>query len=1138
MVFGGRFDDQVKIRGFRVEPGEVEAAVLAHPGVRAGVVVAGPGPGGTMRLVAYVVGDADPAELRGWLADRLPEHLRPAVIVPLDRLPITPNGKIDRAALPAPAAASTVAYRAPATPTEEAVAAVYREVLGVDRVGGNDDFFALGGHSLLATQAISRLRDTHHIHLPLKTIFEHPTVTDLAATIDSDAIHSASAQAGSDDAAADRIERIPRADRAGELPLSFAQERLWFLDRLEPASAAYNIPAALRIRGALDTAALQRAVDAVVRRHEPLRTTFAARDGRPVQVVHEHLRLVLETVDVSADPDPRASGQRHVDEVARHPFDLESGPLVRARLVRVADGEHLLATCMHHIVSDGWSLSVFLREVIAAYGAVAGGGEIGLPPLRIDYVDYAAFQRRSLAGDALQREIDWWAAELRGAPPALSLPTDWPRPALQSHDGAALTHVIDPSLRADVNRLVADTGSTLFMVALAAFDVVLTRWSGQDDVVVGVPIAGRNRREFEDLIGFFVNTLALRTRLDGDPTFRDLVARVRHAALGAFAHQEVPFEGLVSELGLERDLSRTPVFQVMLNMINLPGDIPDFPGLSAEMVQPGAVQSKFDLTLYAQDTPAGLQLDLVYNRALFAPGRMRELLLQFEAVLAQAAREPDAPLSRLSLVTAAAAARLPDPAAPLPALAEEPVHHLVAARAVAAPGQTAIDGPDGVVTYGELVGWADHVADALRGAGVAPGDVVAVVGRRHAALVAALLGAMRAGATFFVLDPAHPPARLNAAVAAGRPAAWLDVGAAVPVGLVLPDARVDVLTRRGGESGPAKDIGSALGDPDAIAYIAFTSGTEGHPLGVRGRHRPLAHVARVFADRFAVTPADRFSMLSGLGHDPLLRDVFVALASGATLCIPAEDDIGPGRLAAWFQRSGVTVAGLTPAMGGLLTSRVSPGGLPSLRLAAYVGEALRFEDVDALRSAAPRATVVNLYGTTETQQALGCLVVGRGGEGAVPIGPGLDGVQLLVATQAGGLAGVSELGEIRVRSAYLAAGYLDRPELDAVRFDGDAHTAVRSYRTGDLGRFRPDGTIEYASRVDGQLTLRGFRIEAGEVEAALTTFPGVGARSSTCGARATPAGWWRGSSRRGMSTPARCAGTSRPGSRRTWSPAS
>jgi amino acid adenylation domain-containing protein len=792
-------------------------------------------------------------------------------------------------------------------------------------------------------------------------------------------------------------------------------------------------------------------------------------------------------------------------------------------LLRTAETEHVLLLTVHHIISDGWSLGVLIRELATAYAALVRGEEPDLEPLPLRYADYAAWQRERLTGARLAALMDHWKNHLAGAPPALELPTDRPRPAIRTFRGGRRPLVVTGPLASRLRALTQSQGVSLFMLLLAAFEVVLGRLSGQEDVVVGTPTAGRTRPEVEGLFGMFLNTLVLRTDLSGDPPFTELLARVRRAALDAYAHQELPFEKLLDELKPERDLSRTPLFQVFFNMLNFPAGPLRAEGLTVEPLEAPEIPAKFDLTVYVAEVGEEIRFDLVYNADLFAGARIAELARQYQAVLEQVTTaleiRPETRIGELSLVTEAARVALPDPRGVLDPAWHGAVHEIFADRARREPGRLAVTDKDESWTYGDLDARAAWLARRLRDGGVGRGDVVAIYGHRSARLVWAVLGVMKAGAAFTVLDPGHPPVRMADCLRLAGPRGWIALAAAGAVPGTLAE-QVEAIPCRLVLSLPGEDGQSFETAPDEatpvpvgpedLAYVAFTSGSTGAPKGILGRHGPLSHFLPWQCETFGLGETDRYSMLSGLAHDPLQRDMFTPLQTGGAICVPDPADIAtPGRLAEWMRRERVTVAHLTPAMGQILTElppEAAPVRLDSLRWAFFVGDVLTRRDIARLRELAPGVTCVNFYGSTETQRAVGyhrenhlerSEANGRRSSAVVrdslPLGRGMRDVQLLVLTRTGTLAGVGEIGEIHVRSPHLARGYLGDPVGTAARFvpDPAGGTDTRLYRTGDLGRYLPDGEVEFAGRADFQVKIRGFRIEPGEIEASLARHPAL-----------------------------------------------
>ena len=780
----GRNDAQVKVRGFRIELGEIDAVLTAHPAVRQAVVVTREDRPGDRRLVAYVVAEqaeTSASELREALRRRLPEYMVPASFVMLAELPRTPSGKLDRRALPAPEMESQAAEPvAPRTTTEELLVGIWTEVLGrprSGRLGVKDNFFELGGHSLLATQVVARIRAAFQIELPVRALFEVPTIADLARRIEK--LQATSSGAARTVAPALASWTQPRT---GALPLSFAQQRLWFLDQLQPGNPFYNLPTTIRLTGPLDVALAQRCIDEIVRRHEVLRTTFATRDGQPVQLIAPDLTVSLAVVDLQdVPPDAREARAREFGEVeTQRPFDLERGPLLRATLLRLGPEEHVLLLVMHHIASDGWSSGVLLRELGALYQSLRSGRSSALPPLPplpLQYADYAVWQRAWLQGDVLEQQLDYWRRHLGGPLPVLDLPTDRPRPPVQTFHGAVHTFALPPDLTQDLRTLSHRHGVTLFMTLLGAFQTLLYRYTGQPDIVVGSPIAGRTHAEFEGLIGFFVNSLALRTNLGGRPSFRTVLTRVREVTLGAYAHQELPFEKLVEILKPERDLGRTPIFQVAFALQNLPTTRLELEGLTLQRLEDQGGIAKFDLSLYLWEVPgkasggAELRGTIEYNTDLFDATTMARLAGHFQTLLAAAVDEPDRPITELPLLTAAERHAVLE-AWPRHELAAAPqqdedgapqvscVHERFAAEASKTPEALAVAAGTRSLRYGELEARSNQLAQVLRERGVGLETPVAVFMERSPELVLGLLGVLKAGGAYVPLDPAYPAERL------------------------------------------------------------------------------------------------------------------------------------------------------------------------------------------------------------------------------------------------------------------------------------------------------------------------------------------------------------------------------------------
>jgi amino acid adenylation domain-containing protein len=1111
--FIGRVDFQLKIRGYRIEPGEIEAVLRDLSQVRESLVLGREDSTGEKRLVAYFVADGnalDATAVRVYLRAKLPEFMVPTAFVRLDAMPLTPNGKVDRNALPAPdwsaAALGRPEYIAPRNDVERAVCKSWEAVLRVEAVGALDNFFDLGGHSLLAIRVVSRLREELRIDLPLRALFENQSVESLASYIEM--LHSESGAA----TALPGIERaLPDRSAGGKAPLSFAQQRLWFLDQLTPGSSAYNIPEGFRLNGRLDSVALESALAEIVRRHESLRTVFAYESESPVQIIHGAAeqggwKLAIEDLSPLAEPAKQDAIKRIAREEAFALFDLQVGPLMRTRLLRLDGEEHVLLLTIHHIVADGWSMGVMARELSALYGAFSRGADNPLDPLPVQYPDFAMWQRQSLTGARLQTQLEYWKTQLAGDLAPLALPTDFPRPEDLSDRAGESSLVLSTELSARLKSLCQEQRVTLFMLLLAAFDVLLHRLSGNDDILIGSPAAGRNRVEIEGLIGFFVNTLVLRTNLAGDPTFRELLGRVREVTLGAFEHQDIPFEKLVEELNPERRLGHTPFFQVMLNLINVAADPPALDGFSVESIPFEQFQSKFDLTLYVSDESENLGLKAVYNASLFTPARIAGLLAQMQALLEQAAENPAVPISTLSLLTEKSA--LPDPTATIDAGESQSILARLGHFAAQTPEKNALTGPGGEWSYKELDEFTTRAAHWLQACGLQREDVVAIWAARDSSLAAAMLAVWKAGGAFVILDPAYPEARFLKCIRIAKPKAWIECAQspALPAALEseaaasLCRARLPVAESAASafNNVPDGDLPTPL--PDGLAYIAFTSGTTGHPKAIAGEHRPLSHFLAWHGAKFGLSAESRFSVLSGLGHDPLLRDIMAPLYVGATACFPQADAFDrPDLLRAWLREEEITAAHITPAMATLITTSLATGALLALRNVFLGGELLNEELVRQISAAVPNARIVNFYGATETPQAMAWYEVSRNTETpgyprGIPIGRGIDGVQMLLLTKSGKIAGIGEPGEICVRTPFLARGYFQDTAATAASFVVNPFTnrpGDRIYKTGDIGICRTDGEIEYLGRNDRQIKIRGYRIEPAEIESELRRHPAV-----------------------------------------------
>ncbi len=1040
LEFLGRIDHQVKVRGFRIELGEIEATLSRHPAVRQAIVIVR-----DERLVGYLVAETVPGDLRDHLRRLLPEYMIPSAFVALESLPLTPSGKVDRKALPDPGTGiGGDGYVAPQTPVEEILAGIWAEILRAGRVGTRDNFFDLGGHSLLATQVVSRIRTALGVELPLQRLFEAPTVAGLAKAI-----------AGARAVAAPPIVPVPRE---GGLPLSFAQERMWFLHQLEPRSSAYNLAAGVRLEGDLDPAVLARCFTELVRRHETLRTTFAEVDGKPVQVIHPPAQFELPVF-----ADTETDLESVVQAESARPFDLAKGPLLRATLVKTGEREHALLVVMHHIGSDGWSMALLLGELTELYK-----GSL-LPDLPVQYADFAAWQRQWLAGEELERQVAYWKEELAGAPPLLELPLDRPRPAVQSFRGGR--HRL--SLSADLTPFARREGLTPFMVFMAAFQALLGRYTAQGDVVVGTPIANRTRTEVERLIGFFANTLVFRSSLGDDPTFVELARRVRTSALGAYDHQDLPFEKLVDELDPERHLSYPPLFQVMFILQNAPAPEVDLAGLKMLPLQADRGQSPFDLTLVLMEVGGRWIGSFEYVADLFDASTMARWAGHLQTLLGGIAEDPARPVSELPLLSEAERQELlsgwNDTAVAWPD--GTLIHELIAKDS----DRWAVGFGGERLSYGDLEARSNRLARHLRRIGIGPEVLVGLQVERSAEMVVALLGILKAGGAYVPLDPSHPEERLRMILEDSA------------VSLLLTDERL-----RLDEEAIARESAAPLerlADAESLAYVLYTSGSTGRPKGVGLPHRAVVNFLRAMAGRPGLGADDVVPAITTLSFDIAGLEIYLPLAVGARVEVLGREEASDGaRLARRLADIGATVVQATPATWRLL---IDSGwrGTPGLEVLCG-GEALPRDLAEALLSHG--VELWNVYGPTETAiwSAAGEV---ESGDGPVLLGLPIANTRFYVVDRRFEIVPQGIPGELWIAGGGVARGYLNRPDLTAERFTPDPFgpAGERLYRTGDLVRYRPSGELEFLGRIDHQVKVRGFRIELGEIETALSRHPGV-----------------------------------------------
>ncbi len=1115
--FLGRVDFQTKLRGFRIELQEIETTLGAHPGVRENVVIVREDTEGDQKLVAYIVPKAEhvpsPAELHSSLRDRLPAYMIPSIYVTMQQLPLTISGKVDRSALPVPNYGGDDARRQfdgddgdrwiELRPYEEVLAGIWAEILHTVRPGTRQNFFAMGGHSLLATRMIARVRRVFQVDVPLRTIFEAPTIAELAVWIES-ARNGVTKEI--------LVPSLVSCSREMLLPLSYAQERLWFLNQLEPGNPAYNIPFALRVHGKLNLDALEESLNILVQRHEVLRTTFVVQAGIPYQVISPAQSLKPQVIDLSnfAAWEREQEVQRRLTKEALQPFDLGEAALWRIMLLRLGADEHILLLTVHHSIADAWSLDILLNELSAVYGAAVAGTSFTLPEAPLQYADYAVWQREWLQGEALEYQVAYWRTQLQHAPTVLDLPMDHPRPAVQSYRGGACPITLPLTLSHDLQVLSRREAVTLFMTLLAALQVLLLRYTGQEDIVVGTPVAGRTRDELAGVIGNFVNTLALRTDLSGNPSFRTLLACVREVCLAAYAQQDVPFEKVVEVVQPERSLSHQPLFQVMLLLQHAQADDLVLPGLDLEPLVLDNPTTKFDLTVEFVETPAGLQGAVEYNTDLFERETIERLVTHFQRLLVGIVTNPEQQLSALPLMNEDEERRLlvewnattSDDDSTLC------VQQLFEQQVVRSPNAVAVVYKNEQLTYAQLNQRSNQLAYALRQRGVRPEAVVGLFMERSLEMVVGLLGVLKAGGAYVPLDPIYPAERLAFMLRETRAGVLLTQQHMLQK---LPPYDGQVICLDGLDSLESLDSNSwSQVDEDAanptseltaanLAYVIYTSGSTGLPKGVMVTHGGLSNYLRWCMQTYRVEQGRGSVLHSSLASDLTITSLFAPFLAGQPLELLPEEE-GIDALGNSLRRSqDLSMVKVTPAHLTLLAEQLAREDVAG-RTRTFIigGEALLPEHVAFWRTNAPETRLINEYGPTET--VVGCCVYEVGldddysGRGVVPIGRPIANTQLYLLDAELRPVPIGVHGELYIAGAGVARGYLSRPDLTAERFLPNPFSqepGTRCYRTGDLARYLPDGTIEFLGRSDSQLKLRGYRIEPGEIETVLKGYADV-----------------------------------------------
>ncbi|MEH1954356.1 amino acid adenylation domain-containing protein [Nostoc sp.] len=1104
----GRIDHQVKIRGFRIELGEIEAVLSQHPHVQASCVIAREDNRGDKRLVAYIVlqpeQTATVKELRSFLKEKLPEYMVPSAIAILESLPLTPNGKIDRRALPEPSSELSEKYVAPRTPIEEILAVIWQQVLKLELVGRHDNFFELGGHSLLATQFISRVRSRLKVEISLRELFAAPTIAELGPSIQQ------LQQQNIELSAPPILRRVENT----EIPLSYAQQRLWFLNQLESNSALYNIAIGLRLVGTLNVAALEQSLKELIDRHEVLRTNFVTVDGKPTQIIQTQTNWTVAVVDLQHLPltEQQTAAQKLLEQKAIEPFDLANDALIRATLVMLSSKEQCLLVCMHHVVCDGWSIGVFVQELEALYNAYSIDQASPLLPLPIQYADFAIWQRQWLQGDVLQNHLSYWEKQLANAPTFLPLPTDRPRPAVQTFNGSYHVFTLSVELTQRLLQLSQQQGCTLFMTLLGAYNTLLYRYTGQSDILVGTPIANRDRAEIEGLMGFFVNTLVMRTDLAGNPSFNELLLRLREMALSAYAHQDLPFETLVEALEPERDLSYTPLFQVMFVLLNAPMSEIELTELSVSGLPIGITTAKFDLTLSMENTPNGLFGWWEYNTDLFDSSTIERITGHFVTLLEAIVANPSERISQLPMLTASEQQQLlvewNDTSVDYPQ--DKCIHQLFEEQVERTPDAVAVVFDNQQLTYHELNCRANQLAHYLRSLGVGADVLVGICVERSLEMLVGLLGILKAGGAYVPLDPEYPQDRLSFILEDAQVSVLLTQQHLVEklpqcqAQLVSLDTNWQFISQLP-QGNPITNVQASN-----LAYVIYTSGSTGQPKGVQISHTAVSNFLSAMQQRPGITKQDTLLAITTISFDIAALEIFLPITVGACLVIARRDVTLDGReLFDLLVKSKATIMQATPATWRLLLD--SNYQFSDLKILCG-GEALPWDLVSKLL--ARSASLWNLYGPTEAT-IWSSLCQLESTESLISIGRPIDNTQIYILDQNLQPVPIGVPGELHIGGAGLARGYLNRPELTQEKFipnpfgrsrgaeeQGSRGAEVlpnsqspipspRLYKTGDLARYLPDGNIEYLGRIDNQVKIRGFRIELGEIEVALSQHPHV-----------------------------------------------
>ncbi len=1092
--FLGRIDHQVKLRGFRIELGEIEATLDTHPQIQQAVVLATEDLTGNKRLVAYLASGESlkTSELREFLGTKLPEYMIPSVFVTLDAIPLTPNGKVDRRALPTPDLRQEMeqSYQAPATELEKLIADIWQEVLHLEKVGVGDNFFELGGNSLLAMQTVSRLRQLLAVDLTLNSLFDSPTITGLTPEIDR------LRQANSD------TNLIKPLERKDILPLSSLERSLWFFERLHPQSCVYNIPLTLELKGVVEIKILEQSLNRIIQRHEILRTSYLEVDGQPQKKIVPELSIKLPVVEVATETEAKQIASQE----ASQPFDLSKNILIRAKLLHLSDNRFWLLITCHHIVFDGWSIQILFNELVENYRALSHNQTSSLPELTIHYLDYAGWQQQWLQSSRYHQQLDYWRSQLAEAPPLMELPTDRPRPTVQTYKGSRLYFELDNNLTQALNSLSRQEGVTLYMTLLAAFKVLLYRYTGQPDIIVGSPFANRHSPDTEPLIGFLVNTLVLRTNLTGELSFTEFLSRVRSTTSGAYANADLPFDKLVEELQPARDLSYNPLFQVMFALQKQLPTTQTSADLAWSLVEAGDRHcSMFDLTLDLVETATGIEGHFEYNSDLFDRATISRAIAHWQTLLEGVVANPQTSVAKLPLLTTAEYQTLIDwnqnTGKPY-----QSIQQLFATQVKLTPDAVAIIHQNEQLTYRQLDRRVNQLANYLQSLGVTAETLVGICIERSIEAIVGLLAILKAGGAYVPLDPAYPTERL----------AYMLEDAQISVLLTetkwqdkIPSHQARVInlnTERSQIDQYSTKISTDNAIDKNLAYVIYTSGSTGKPKGVAITNRALSSFTQTAIAEYKITQGDRVLQFASINFDAAVEEIFPCLCTGATLVLRTASMLALPNLLQACEELKLTILDLPTAYWHQLVAELKEHSLDlpeSLRLVIIGGEAVLPEPVRVWQELVTKSDrqnsleLINTYGPTEaTVVATSYKIPPTPITGEVPIGRPLSHLQTYILDGDRALVPVGVPGELYIGGDALARGYLNRPELTKEKFiippaAGGGILSDRLYKTGDKARYLPNGDIEYLGRIDNQVKLRGFRIELGEIESALTQHPSI-----------------------------------------------